>query len=130
MRPSKRFLKYLAENRSLLVREVLSNEIGEEEQLRQLELAYARWITVITFLHVHKPLEAKQLVRKYEGYKEECRGTGVFPLPPWLYDYEHAIFVINVNVLSRKLYSVERDNDSGGISTGTSTVPACEDSGR
>ena len=128
MKPSKRFLKYLSEDRALLVREVLNSEPGEEEQLRRLELAYARWVTSITFLHAHKPLVAKQLVRKYEEYKEECRKAGVVPLQPWLYDYEHAIFIIDVNVLSRKLYSVKRDDDSGGISTRVTTMSTREDS--
>ena len=128
MKPSKRFLKYLAEDKSLLVREVSSVETVEEEQLRQLELAYARWVTVITFLHVHKPLVARQLVKRYEEYKDECREADTVPMPPWLYDYEHVIFLIDVNVLSRKLYSVERNDVSGGVSTGASALFACEDS--
>lgn len=128
MKPSNRFLKYLAEDRSLLIREVLSSVAVEEERLCQLELAYARWVTAITFLHAHKPLVAKQLVKKYEGYKDECRGADMVPLPPWLFDYEHAIFIIDVNVLSRKLYSVDRNDNGGGISAGTSALPACEDS--
>lgn len=128
MKPNKRFLKYLTETRSLLVRDLLNNETDEKEQLHQLELAYARWVTVIMFLHIHKPLVARQLVRKYERYKEECREVDSVPLPPWLYDYEHAIFIIDVNVLSRKLYSVERNDDSGGISAGASAMLACENS--
>ena len=126
MKPSKRFLKYLVENRSVLVNEVLKSEASEEEQLRHLELVYMRWVTVITFLHSHKPLVAGQLVKKYEDYKETCRETAKVPLPPWLYDYEHAIFIIDVNVLSRELYSNGTNDDSDGVSAGASTLSTCK----
>lgn len=129
MRPNRGFFKYLREKRSALVRQVLQDSDFEEEQLKQLELAHARWVTAVLFLHAHKPLVAKQLVRKYEEYKIQCREVEAVPLPPWLFDYEHVVFLIDVNVLSRELYSAGRTDGSSGFPEGVTTLPAGKNTG-
>lgn len=108
MKPSRKFVQYLTENRSVLVAEITAKFNDEDIRLRELELAYCRWVTVATFLHAHKPFVARTLVLRYEEYKIDCKRLGVQPLPPWLYDYERCVFLIDVNVLFRDHYRLEQ----------------------
>lgn len=108
MEPNRRLAQYLEDDRSLLVREIKASEQTPDKQVRALEYAHASWLTVVKHLHRHKPLVAKRLASAYEQYKVECKASDVSPLPPWLYDYEHCVFLIDVNVLPRGQYKVEQ----------------------
>ena len=129
MKPNRRFMQYLSEDRSLLVREIKERGLADEVALREFEYAYARWLTCATFLHRHKKLIAGKLSGGYERYKVQCKAEGVIPLPPWLYDYEHCVFIIDVNVIHKDMYTIERAEPVEPVPDGSTAVSALEDSG-
>ncbi len=102
MKPNRQLIAILEgeRTRSALVKEVIGKDDDVDNQLRALELAHARWVTSITYLHEHKPSVAKKLSKQYQAYKAECCLLKVKPLAPWLYDYEHWVFLLNIGVIS------------------------------
>jgi len=128
MKPNRQLIDILRDERerSCLVRDVVASEEDEEQQIKQLDLRHSRWVTAITFLHEHKPRLAKRMSRQYQTYKAECRSLSVKPLAPWLYDYEHWIFLISIGVISIDPgeFTVDRHGSNDGGAEAGFTEPA------